>query len=239
LGVPRLKFNETQLSEWCARLGIPWQRRVAGSLSLDAHTFFDAVGFSKCLCLDIADYEGADIIHDLNSWELPSGSLGTADCVLNAGTLEHVFHIPNALRAIHELLAVGGMAVHIAPANGYLDHGFYQLSPTLLFDYYRTNEYGVVSANLVNRYPRVRCEPYVEDVYRRRSPRCSSPFRRRPRARSIGFRCSPSTSRCIAGRSKLSKICIPSLLRNPSLPAVSFGMPSRRSSSGYEEARRT
>jgi hypothetical protein len=33
----------------------------------------------------------------------------------------------------------GGIIYHNAPANGYLNHGFYQMQPTLFMDYYREN----------------------------------------------------------------------------------------------------
>jgi hypothetical protein len=181
LGMPRLRFSARSLERWSRRVGGSWRARGTNVDSpLDARSFFLSLGFERCLALDMSGYEGAQIIHDLNSTELAEEHRGIADCVVDAGTLEHVFQLPAALGTIFELLRADGMVIHTTPANGYLDHGFYQISPTLYYDYYRANQFRVVSANLINRYPRVRCEPYVQDIYRERGMLYS--LRRLPRA---------------------------------------------------------
>lgn len=35
------------------------------------------------------------------------------------------------------MLRPGGTVIHIVPCNGWVNHGFYQISPTLMFDYYQ------------------------------------------------------------------------------------------------------
>lgn len=172
LGMPKLDFEVAELRRWSQRVGGHWQGPgLSGGDRLDAIRFFATLGFERCLALDISSYEGAEIVHDLNRADPPAQYHGCADLVFDAGTLEHVFHLPNALAALHQLLRVDGLVVHALPSNGYLDHGFYQVSPTLLNDYYRANQYRVVSANVVNRHPRLRCEPYLEDIYRERGVR--------------------------------------------------------------------
>ncbi len=172
LGMPKLDFQVSELRRWSRRVGGHWEGAGrSGAERLDAPAFFRTLGVERCLALDVSSYEGAEIVHDLNRPEPPSAHHGSADIVFDGGTLEHVFHLPNALSAIHQLLRVDGLAIHSAPSNGYLDHGFYQLSPTLLYDYYRANQYRIVSANLVNRHPQLHCEPYVADIYRGKGPR--------------------------------------------------------------------
>ncbi len=181
LGMPRLRFSEHALGRWSRRIGGAWQARGgATDRAMDAPAFFHGLGFERCLALDISSYEGAQIIHDLNRPNLAEEHWGIADCVVDAGTLEHVFQLPIALDTIFKLLRVDGMVVHSTPSNGYLDHGFYQVSPTLYYDYYRANQFRVVSANVVNRHPRVRCEPYLADIYRERG--ALYPERHLPRA---------------------------------------------------------
>jgi hypothetical protein len=171
LGMPRIDFDVAELRRWSRRVGGDWQGPgLDDGERLDARAFFRSLGFERCLGLDVSNYEGAEIVHDLNRPDPPAQHHGSADLVFDGGTVEHVFHLPNALAVVHQLLRVDGLAIHSLPSNGYLDHGFYQLCPTLLYDYYRANQYRIVSANLVNRHPRVRCEPYVADIYRERGP---------------------------------------------------------------------
>ena len=89
---------------------------------------------------------------DLNEDELPERLVSRFDAVFNGGTLEHVFHVPNALTSITRMLRPGGVVVHVVPCNGWVNHGFYQISPTLMFDYYdggrvRTPGIGLVFAS--------------------------------------------------------------------------------------------
>ncbi len=99
-------------------------------------SFFSQFGFSDVESLDVSTYEGAKHIFDLNADDLPRHLESRFGAVLNGGTLEHVFHIPNALTSITRMLSTHGHVIHVVPCNGWVEHGFYQFSPTLLFDYY-------------------------------------------------------------------------------------------------------
>lgn len=55
--------------------------------------------------------------------------------------MEHIFHTPNVLRNVFDSLNLGGWVVHHTPANGYIDHGFYQYSPTFFYEYYHANNF--------------------------------------------------------------------------------------------------
>ena len=92
---------------------------------------------------DISEWEQADQLIDLNL-PLPEEHRGRFDVVLEAGTLQHVFHLPQALANIHELLAVGGRVIHgMSTSNNHVDHGFYMFSPTLFHDFHTANGYRV------------------------------------------------------------------------------------------------
>jgi SAM-dependent methyltransferase len=123
----------------------------------DAHTYFSKLGFSTLQAVDISDFEGADHIFDLNEDELPAQLVNRFDAVFNGGTLEHVFHVPNALSSITRMLRPGGIAVHVLPCNGWVNHGFYQISPTLMFDYYEAAGFEPLESALYSRYLE---EPY-------------------------------------------------------------------------------
>jgi hypothetical protein len=71
--------------------------------------FFSAAGIPKLDVLDISDYEGANVIQDLN------------------------LNINQGLEKIKSLCLPGGYVLTLSPANNWLGHGFCQFSPELLF----------------------------------------------------------------------------------------------------------
>ncbi len=111
--------------------------------SMSDQLFFHTLGFDKVLAVDASSFEGAEIIHDLNlpglAAHLPEG----CDFAIETGTAEHLFHIPNYLKNIAEVLKVHGHVMHLVPVNNYVDHGFYQFSPTLFQDYYEANRFTI------------------------------------------------------------------------------------------------
>jgi hypothetical protein len=110
---------------------------------------FKALGCDSLDALDFSDSEGANLVHDLNRIDLPEDVIGRYDLIFDGGTLEHVFHTPNALLCIHDLLAMGGQIIHSSPMNNLVDHGFYQFCPTFFTDYYGWNffDIGVIKLN--------------------------------------------------------------------------------------------
>ena len=110
----------------------------------EAHRIFEAddgwseplfrhLGAKRIDSVDASSYEGATIVHDLNT-PLPDELRGRYSAVVDGGTLEHVFNFPIALRSALEAVSVGGHYLACTPANNHFGHGFYQLSPEL---YYR------------------------------------------------------------------------------------------------------
>ena len=105
----------------------------------DDVSVFRALGFESVSVLDASEYENPTVVHDLNDPALPAPLLDSFDLVLDAGTLEHVFDIPCALRSICRMTRQGGRIIHISPASNCVDHGFYSFSPTLFADFYEVN----------------------------------------------------------------------------------------------------
>ena len=85
--------------------------------------------------IDKSDYEGATIIFDMNNEIFPELK-GKYDTVLDSGTLEHIFNIPQALDNTSSLCKPGGQIIHALPANNFSGHGFWQISPELFFSLY-------------------------------------------------------------------------------------------------------
>lgn len=110
-----------------------------GTAGLDDEALFRLMGFEAVESLDYSDFEGATHVVDLNWRELPAGLKGRFDTVLDSGTLEHVFHVPNALANILDLVKIGGRVIFLAPSSNHVDHGFYMFSPTFFRDYFLAN----------------------------------------------------------------------------------------------------
>jgi SAM-dependent methyltransferase len=101
-------------------------------LSLFADDVLRPLGFTKIDSMDNSDFEGANVIHDLNR-PVPFEMHEKYDLVWDGGTLEHVFHFPTALENAMRMVKVGGHIVLHTPANNQCGHGFYQFSPELFF----------------------------------------------------------------------------------------------------------
>lgn len=141
LGVQSLNYAREELSR---ALGTPIGDRDRPQVT--AREFFEHCGIAETLSLDFSDYEGADIILDLNNPDIPDQLRSRFGCILNGGTIEHVFHIPNALATISRMLRPNGIVIHQIPVHNWVDHGFYQLCPTLLFDYYSAARFEILES---------------------------------------------------------------------------------------------
>jgi hypothetical protein len=94
--------------------------------------FFASVGASRLDALDASDFEGANIVHDMNL-PIHENLRARYDSVIDAGTLEHVFNVGVAFANVMELLRVGGSFFGCLPANNWCGHGFYQFSPEFVY----------------------------------------------------------------------------------------------------------
>lgn len=110
---------------------------------------FGWMGFDAVESLDYSDFEGATHIIDLNKESIPSNLVEAYDVVLDSGTLEHIFHFPNALKNTLSLLKVGGRMIFLTPSSNHLDHGFYMFSPTLFADYFAVNGFRIETIYVV------------------------------------------------------------------------------------------
>ena len=111
--------------------------------------FAKMFGFSTVDVLDLDIMGHVNVVHDLNHPDMVAKTGRNYDAVFDGGTLEHIFSPDAALRNIGESIRVGGLAIHWCPMNNFINHGFYQISPTLFFDYYGWNKWEIVSARYV------------------------------------------------------------------------------------------
>ena len=97
-----------------------------------ADDFFRGLGATSLDFMDASNYEGANVIHDLNQ-PIARQLVESYDCVFDGGALEHVFNFPTALKNCMELVRPGGYLILITTWNNYAGHGFYQFSPELFY----------------------------------------------------------------------------------------------------------
>jgi len=97
-------------------------------------SFLELFGNVKVDVIDFQKYQGTEIVWDLGK-AIPEKLENKYDIVIDGGTIEHVFNIAQAFHNITKMLKVGGLVYHALPIN-MINHGFYNISPTLLYDYY-------------------------------------------------------------------------------------------------------
>ncbi len=149
IGKQALNTNLNLLLSTVSAMGLDYDKTLAAKIMedyrVDSYVFFKMLGFSEVHAVDYSDYEGADIIFDLNSkGALPEELNGTFDYVINGGTIEHVFDIATAMANISQMIKPGGIVMHISPSEMWPNHGFYSISPTFFIDFYATNNYDVL-----------------------------------------------------------------------------------------------
>ena len=115
---------------------------------LEDKELFRLLGFDGIETIDQSDYEGAEHVVDLNLPIENPALLERFDVIANNGSLEHIFNVSTCLSNMTKMLKVGGYVVHWIPINNWVDHGFYQISPALLCDYYLDNNFAVLDGKI-------------------------------------------------------------------------------------------
>jgi hypothetical protein len=90
------------------------------------------LGAKSVQTLDYSDYEGANLVHDMNT-PVPESLHNCFDAVIEAGSLEHIFNFPVAIQNLMLMTKVGGSMFVTTVANNLCGHGFYQFSPELMY----------------------------------------------------------------------------------------------------------
>lgn len=145
LGRQSLFFDRAAFQQWCQRGQLPTPPGNHPPTDMDLFPLF---GFHEIESTDLAADDRPTFLHDLNR-PVPAEYHGRYDCVYDGGTIEHVFNPAEALTSVVKLLKPGGRAVHLAVTSNYVDHGFYQLSPTLFWDFYTANGFTIEQAYLI------------------------------------------------------------------------------------------
>jgi SAM-dependent methyltransferase len=110
--------------------------------------FYSLFGTDRYRSLDLMDTR-SDWLRDCNEpFKLPE----RFDVVTNFGTAEHVFNIAAMFQSVHDALKPGGVALHVLPAFGDVNHGFYNIHPTTYLDLSAANNYTIDEICYVDRW---------------------------------------------------------------------------------------
>jgi hypothetical protein len=104
---------------------------------------FNALGFEHLDSMDYSNFEYATIIHDLNNTKLPTELVGKYDFIVDGGTIEHVFNFWGVMENIFNMLKIGGTFFFDQPTFFGFNHGYYNFSPCLYYEYFKANNYKI------------------------------------------------------------------------------------------------
>lgn len=158
LGRQCIYLTFAEIEETAKKFEVSLQKNIPINLSsfeelrakkfVDDSTFFKLLGFEHVYSTDASDFENPSFVHDLNL-PIDDKFQNQFDMIFDGGTLEHIFHFPQCLTNIHKMLKIGGLIAHCSPSNNHVDHGFYMFSPTVFYDYYEANHYGILRSWLI------------------------------------------------------------------------------------------
>ena len=133
--------DEARLNEIRERITVLNRDQPAGHRFAIAKLIYQALFQPEIL--HAIDFHGTETAMrvDLNE---PIALERQYDVTLNNGTAEHILNIGQFLKTMHECTRPGGLMLHDAPFNGWVDHGFYTLQPTLFFDLAAANQYDLL-----------------------------------------------------------------------------------------------
>lgn len=80
-------------------------------------------------------------VFDLNFHDVSQRDCGAASLVLNIGTTEHIINQFNCFKVVHDLLRVGGVAIHQVPFAGMLNHCLFNYQPKFFVSLIINNGY--------------------------------------------------------------------------------------------------
>lgn len=144
LGRQTIHFGEDEFRQILDIEGFVPKSVPAGQV-FDDHKFFAMLGAAQTDSMDISGYEGATIIHNLNS-TIDDNLRNKSDFIYNGSTLDNVFNPISGLKNTSQLLRAGGRIIHIEHASNYTNSAYLQFSPSWFSDYYIVNNFRDVKA---------------------------------------------------------------------------------------------
>ena len=163
LGRQSIRFKEEELLSFCKKeLGVGGYKKTSTEHD-DLHTrlgkhhgfvsdkrFFQMFGIDSLSCLDVTDYEGAEIIHDLN-FPVPEELHGKFDFIIDGGTFDHLMDARTAFINVVRMLKPGGRVFQWDAASNHIGTpAYYSFGANVFFDYYTANRFADVKVFVAN-----------------------------------------------------------------------------------------
>ena len=145
----RWKNNQDRIEEINKNKSFYFYSRLDNRKYIRPEFVYHALGFAEVDSVDIASHDDPTFLYDMNQPGAADSIGREYDVILEVGTIEHVFHIPNALWNIASLCKLDGEIIHWAPMNNWPNHGYYQLQPSLFFDFYQHNGFDITEAKII------------------------------------------------------------------------------------------
>jgi hypothetical protein len=128
------------------------RKEIAGGLPSNSFGVVYACEMWRRCGLEYLSYDVTEApyskVFDLNFHSVPSEDRQSAVIVTNIGTTEHIANQLNAFRTAHDLLKVGGVAIHSVPFTGMLNHGLINYHPKFFVSLIVNNRYRLRAAQL-------------------------------------------------------------------------------------------
>jgi hypothetical protein len=132
----RIEINTSTIDRTSTRQGLV----TDGSI-------FRALGNDRVRAIDVSDYEGAEIIHDLNL-PLPPELKGICDFLVDGSTLDNTFNPATTLKNYADLVRPGGRMLLINAFSSF-DSAYVIMPPLWYFDYLIVNGFADVRVYVV------------------------------------------------------------------------------------------
>ncbi len=147
------------LLEGCEEEGVRTEAELQSHSSNDkVKAIYQLLGVQEYRSLDAYDTR-ADYKQDLN-FEFNLGK--KFDVITDFGTSEHCFNTQNVFKMIHRHLKGKGLMLLVLPAFADIDHGFWNLHPTVFKNLARANHYDIVDFLYIDDVV-TRCDAYEEE----------------------------------------------------------------------------
>ncbi len=124
------------LPDFCSK--IPAEKLQEDFETPYAEKVFEDMYGVKLKSLDGFAHENPDIVADLNV-PVPEEYKGQFSCIIDGGTMEHVFNTLMLLKNCFEMLKIGGYMISMVPTNNFNGHGLYQFSPDFFYSTFSEN----------------------------------------------------------------------------------------------------
>jgi SAM-dependent methyltransferase len=165
LGRQTMALTPDQTLELFAQMGVTPKK--AAKIELDKQTsfskgetildqsFFSLLGFEKCVAVDVSDFEGAEIIADLNK-QIPSELEDAFDLIVDGSLLDNIFDPVTGLKNIARMTKPNGRVMIIDLGNyskSFTGIPYTIFTAAWFYDYFAINDFADVQVYAACHHP--------------------------------------------------------------------------------------